>query len=80
MNKDFLRGIFRDDKKLFKKNKVNFIHIPGWNELSVKNLWKDLQDDEDFNIYFQDKYADERGPNRKYFFDILNTVYPDYVT
>ena len=35
-----------------KKNKVNFIHVPHWDELSVKNLWKDMKDDVAFNIYF----------------------------
>ena len=47
--------------------------------MSVKNLWKDLKDDVDFKVYFQDKYANEKIPCRKYFFDILNTIYPDYL-
>ena len=63
-----------------KKNQVNFIHVPHWDELSVKNLWKDLKEDEAFRIYFQDEYAEERGPSRKYFFDILNSIYPDYLS
>ena len=32
-----------------------------------------------FNIYFQDNYADQKAPNREYFFNILNTVYPEYL-
>ena len=80
MNKDFLRDIFSDKKKLMKKHQVNFIHVPHWDELSVKRLWIDLKDDAAFNIYFQDSYVEERGPSRKYFFDILNTVYPEYLS
>ena len=32
-----------------------------------------------FNIYFQDEYPDSKGPCREYFFNILNTVYPEYL-
>ena len=53
--------------------------MPGWDELAVKHLWPHLKKDDKFGIYFQDKYADEKGPCRKYFFDILNTIYPDYL-
>ena len=52
INKDFLRKVFTDEKKLFKKKNVEFIHVPQWDELSVKNLWKDLKEDVAFNIYF----------------------------
>ena len=52
VNKDFLRQVFADEKKLFKKKNVDFIHVPQWDELSVKNLWKDLKDDAGFNLYF----------------------------
>ena len=63
-----------------KKNQVNYIHVPHWDELSVKRMWADLCKDAGFNIYFQDKYQDAKGPNRDFFFNILNTVYPDYLT
>ena len=62
-----------------KKKLVDFVHVPGYFELSVKNLWKDLKNDQSFNVYFQDKYAEDKVPCRKYFFDILNTVYPEYL-
>ena len=62
-----------------KKKQVDFVHVPGYFELSVKNLWKDLKNDQSFNVYFQDKYAEDKVPCRKYFFDILNTIYPQYL-
>ena len=52
MNKDFLKGIFADEKKLFKKKEVDYIAVPHWDELSVKNLWADLKSDPVFNVYF----------------------------
>lgn len=58
VNKDFLKAIFADDKKLLKKKEVDYITVPHWDELSVKKLWVDLKDDAAFNIYFQDKYPD----------------------
>ena len=63
-----------------KKKDVDFIEVPQWEELSVKKLWKDLKEDGAFNIYFQDSYPEDRGPCRTYFIDILNTVYPDYLS
>ena len=45
------------EKSLLKKNKVNYIHVPGYDELSASRMWKDLKEDATFNIYFQDNYA-----------------------
>ena len=63
-----------------KKNEVTYIHVPNFDELSAKRLWPDLKEDKKFNIYFNDKYAQEKAPCREYFFNILNSVYPEYVT
>ena len=68
-----------DEKKLMKKNAVNYIHVPAYDELSVKRLWEDLKGDKRFNVYFQDEYPNGRFPAREYFFNILNTIYPDYM-
>ena len=80
VDKAFLRQIFQNEKKLLKKNEVRYIHVPHWDELSVKKMWLDLQSDKAFSVYFQDKYPDAKGPNRDFFFNILNTTYPDYLT
>ena len=58
VNKDFLRQVFAEEKILLKKKNVEYVHVSHYQELSVKNLWKDLKDDQIFNVYFQDKYAD----------------------
>ena len=80
VNKDFLKQILTDEKKLFLKKQINFVHVPHWDELASVRLWQDLKDDPAFNIYFQDGYAADKGPCRKYFFDVLNTVYTAYLT
>ena len=71
--------MFNDEKKLLKKKEVDYIHVSHFQELSVKNLWKDLKQDPKFILYFQNEYADERNPSREYFFNILNTLYPAYL-
>ena len=30
-------------------------------------------------LYFQDRYPNDKGPCREYFFNILNTIYPQYL-
>lgn len=79
VNKDFLKAIFADEKKLLKKKEVDFIHVPQWDELAVKKLWPDMKQDPKMAIYFQDEYANDKGPCREYFFNILNTMYPVYL-
>ena len=39
-----------------------------------------MKEDAAFNVYFQDTYAEEKGPCWEYFFNILNTVYPEYLS
>jgi len=79
VNKDFLKKVFMDEKKLLKKKAVDYISVPHWDELAVNKLWPQMQSDAAFNIYFQDEYPDAKGPCREYFFNILNTTYPDYL-
>ena len=69
-----------EEKVLLKKKQVDYVHVSHYQELSVKNLWKDLKADAAFNIHFQDSYPDDKGPCHKYFFDILNTIHPSYMS
>ncbi len=80
VTKDFLRQVLTDEKKILKKKEIDFIHVPSWDELSCKRLWKiskrgcGLQ-----KSTFRTKYPNDKGPDREYFFNVLNTVYPDYL-
>lgn len=62
-----------------KKADVVKITVPHYDELSVKALWPHLCKDAEFMQYFPDQYPPGRGPPRKYFFDILNTLQPEYL-
>ena len=75
----FLKDVFANRKRVLKKKQVDYISVPHFQELSVKRLWPDLKDDAEFNIYFNDEFPDEKVPNREFFMNMLNTIYPDYL-
>ena len=79
VNKDFLKDVLVGKKHLMKKQQVNYITVPHYDELAVKALWPDLKKDADFMSYFPSVYPKGRGPPRDYFFNILHTVKPDYL-
>ena len=39
LNKDFLKEVFVEDKELLRIDRVKFIIVPLYDELSVINLW-----------------------------------------
>ena len=53
--------------------------VPHYDELSVKALWPHVKKDADFTKYFPDTYPAGKGPPRQYFFDVLNTLQPEYL-
>ncbi|MAJ97174.1 MAG: hypothetical protein CMI56_00980 [Parcubacteria group bacterium] len=62
-----------------KKADVNAIQVPYYDELSVKSLYPQFMKDDEFQAHFPDKYPAGKGPPRTYFFNILNTLHPDYL-
>ena len=79
LTKDFLKLILAEQKKLIEIKEVSLIKVPFFDELSVKNLWPKLQKADDFMKFFPDKLPKNRLPDRTYFFNILNTISPEYV-
>ena len=79
MTKDFLKAVLAEEKQLLKKQEVNYIHVPQYDELSVKALWPEVKKDADFLQYFPSVYPKDKGPPRDYFFNIMNTKMPDYL-
>ena len=53
--------------------------MPLFDELSVINIWPMTKEDKQFMKYFPQKLPKGRVPDREYFFNILNTLYPGYV-
>jgi hypothetical protein len=50
--------------------------VPFYDELSVKNLWDEVKDDENLMQYFPGDKNSRKLPERNYFFGVLNTLYP----
>ena len=78
LNKDFLRQILIEEKKLLELKDVRWIEAPKYDELSVKSLWPRFKEDELVMVYFPSQLPKGRLPDRSYFFNVLHTVYEEY--
>ena len=79
MTKDFLKDILAGKKMLLKKAAVSDVKVPFYDELSVKALSPMFKNDKLFMQYFPDKFPAGKGPPRTYFFNVLNTIHPEYL-
>ena len=79
LNKDFMRQLLGEEKKLLELRKVIHVSVPRFDELSVKKFWPLMQPDKAFMLYFPDPKPDGRMPEREYFWNVLNTLQTDYV-
>ena len=55
------------------------MQVPQYDELSVRRLWPEMKKDADFLSFFPSKFPKDKGPPRDYFFNVLNTLYPEYL-
>ena len=78
INKDFLRKILLEEKKLLTLEEKKEVSVPKYDELSVNMLYPKFKDDARFMAYFPDILPKGRWPDRKYFFNVMNTIYPEY--
>ena len=58
---------------------MSYIQVPHYDELSVKQLWPQFQNDDLLARYFPDDFPKDKGPPREYFFNVLHTLYPDFL-
>ena len=61
-NKDFLKLVLADEKKLMPINEVRFINVPHYDEVSVKRLWPKMKLAPNFMLYFPDRLPQGRLP------------------
>lgn len=74
VTKDYIRLVLSGEKKMMKLQDVKFIVIPSYDELSVKNLFPKFKHNPDVMKYMPDDYPAGRGPDREFFFNLLNTL------
>ena len=46
INKDFLKKVLKEEKKLLSLKEVKYVNVPFYEELSVKKFWPMLRQDE----------------------------------
>ena len=76
INKDFLKEVLAEEKDLLELKDVKWINVPLFDELSVVNMWPMMKENKKIMMYFPIKLPKGRVPDRKYFFNILNTFQP----
>ena len=78
ISKDFLRQILSEEKALLPLSEVKWVTVARYDELSVINLFPQMKSHTDLMRYFPDRLPKGRNPDRQYFFNILNSHYPEY--
>ena len=78
MTKDFLRQVLAEEKDFIKMEGLRTINVPHFDELSVKNIFPKFQQDPAVMRFLPNRLPKGKLPKREYFFNVLNTVNPDY--
>ena len=77
----FMRDVLADKKLHLKQNEVIRLDIPGYQELSVKNLYEDALKDPVLTKYLPTKeQLSNKLPEREFFFGVLCTLRKQYMT
>ena len=81
LNRDFMKQLLAEEKKLLELREVRHANVPKYDELSVKKFWPLMQKDAKFIQYMPDPMPKGEGrlPEREYFWNVLNTVKTAYV-
>ena len=66
-------------KKVLKLNEVRFIAVPRIEELSVKRMVDLVKNDASIAVYMPDEFFENKIPHREWFFNLINSIYPDYL-
>ena len=53
-----------EEKQVFKMSQVNFINVPVFDEISVKNFVDMIKEDNVAREYFPDEYFEKKTPDR----------------
>ena len=79
INKNILKQVLACEKSLLKMADLKPVHVPKYDELSVKNIYPKIKEDLKVLKYFTDRYPEGRVPDRTYTFNIYHNIYPSYV-
>jgi len=68
-----------EKKRVFKITAVKFIIVPKLDELSISKMKEMVKDDKELLEYFPDEFFKNKQPDRAFFFNVINTVYPGFL-
>ena len=80
LNKHFLKLVLSGEKDLLKMTELRPINAPHYDEISVKNILPRVAKDEAIMRYLPTNLPNGRVIDRTYFFNVLNTVQPKYMS
>ncbi len=72
--------MFCGKKELIPQAQIRPVSVPRYDELSVQGLIKDIMASKDLSKFFPEQKTPSDLPDREYFFTIINTVEPDYLS
>ena len=80
VTKDFLKLVFAGKKDLIPLAQVRPINVPRYDELSVSGLILEVMSQKDLAKFFPEQRTKADLPDREYFFSVINTIEPDYLS
>lgn len=80
MNARFLKDFVAGRKKLLKAGDVMQFNVPRFEKLTVKHLLKEFLDDKETMAHLNYYENDDRLPERHFFFGIVGTLHPHYIS
>ena len=80
VTKDFLKEVFAGKKHLIPMAQVRPIEVPKYDELSVVSLISEVVKEKEFAKFFPEQRTKADLPDREYFFNVINTTDPSYIT
>jgi hypothetical protein len=71
--------VFSGAKELIPQSQIRAVCVPKYDELSVHGLIRDVMTNKDLGKFFPDQRTPSDLPDREFFFNVINTVEPDYL-
>ena len=75
----FMQKVTRGQKLTIQKHQKPELNIPTWPELSIRNIWPHACRINNFLMYMPDDWSATKKTERKFFFNILTFLAPNFV-
>ena len=80
LNKDFLKDVIAERKHLLRLDQIKWVNVPYYDELALKSVGPQMANDPKFTCFFPENMPRGRSIDRTYFYNVLNTIYPEYTS